>query len=93
MRVGWSTLRQNSRVIVSTEWYPLSTKSPIMMNLEAGTPPPLLRRFLTSKNCPCTSPAMYTGASTETMLLSSAMIALTWLQRDRTADSVMGLQL
>jgi len=38
------------------------------MNLLLGIPPPFTNNYLTSKNCPWTSPAILTGLSTETIL-------------------------
>ena len=50
--------------MVSTELYPLSTKSPINMYLESGISPPILNSSNKSKNYPWISPQTVTGDET-----------------------------
>lgn len=77
---GNFNLYKNKRVIVSTEWYPRSTKSPIIIYRLAWKLPPFWNNSNKSKNCPWTSPQTVTGACTGWTLDSSNSSALTFLQ-------------
>ena len=83
---GYLTFKQNNNVIVYTELYPRSTKSPIMINLFYGIPPPLRKSYFTSKNWPWTSPAILTGDYIDIILDYYDKILRTIIQSFLTDD-------
>ena len=78
---GYLSFRQSKSWKVSTELYPLSTKSPMKIYLLFGISPPLLKSSRRSWNCPWMSPQMITGDLTGYTLLSSIKISLIFSHR------------